>query len=343
MMTAKNDRRMLNRLAILFSCVLLFSTYAVAEADLPVLTPVLQRLFEGKPPNNVNDLKQMQAYNRLLAKQVLAATVSVQIGSVVGSGVIVSPDGLILTAAHVAGEPGKQVFVQLTDGSVARGTTLGIHRPFDAAMIQLQGESELTFLKLADSGFIRRGQWCAATGHPGGYSSERGPVFRLGRILDVRPLLRTDCQLVGGDSGGPLVNLKGEVIGIHSRIGVSLANNLHNPVSIYHDHWDGLVAGKIWTGESYLGVRGDRRTDRAMVTYVHADSPAAEAGIEEGDIITRFAGQRVQSFNDLVNIVQLRQPGEEVEVELLRGEQEMKLDLRVGRRESQTASTKVAS
>lgn len=338
-----SQRRKASKLAAaVIMSLLLGASQGHAQTSLPALTPSLERLFDGYAPRNVDDLRQMQRYNRLLSKKVMEATVSVQIGSIIGSGVVVSPDGLILTAAHVAGEPGNRVFVQFADGTGAEGETLGIHRPFDAAMIQVHRSGSLPFLPLAPSGSVRRGQWCAATGHPGGFSRERGPVFRLGRILDTQPLIRTDCQLVGGDSGGPLVNLKGEVIGIHSRIGVSLANNLHNPVSIYQDHWKGLVSGKIWTGSSYIGVRGDRRTDLAIVTFVHDDSPASKAGIQVGDVITRFAGQRVQNFSDLVNIVQLRQPGEQVEVELLRDDQALKKELRVGRRDADDASQKVS-
>jgi S1-C subfamily serine protease len=96
-------------------------------------------------------------------------------------------------------------------------------------------------------------------------------------------------------------------------------------------------------GASYIGVRGDRRTDRAVVTYVHNESPAARAGIEVGDVITRFAGQRVQSFSDLVNIVQLRQPGEQVQVELRRRNRTLTKDLRVGKRDADKAVQRVSS
>lgn len=324
-----------------FAC---FSTVLVLSLAMPVAaqvstmdwTPTLERLFHGKAPQDLDELREMQQYNRILAQTVIDATVSVQIGAVIGSGVVVSPEGLVLTAAHVAGEPGRTVVIQRSDGRILQGTTRGIHRPFDAAMIQITDARDLPYLEMAHDAEVRPGQWCAAAGHPGGFSPDRGPVFRLGRVLDARPLIRTDCQLLGGDSGGPLVNLKGEVIGIHSRIGVSLTNNLHNPVSIYHDHWEGLVGGEIWTGSSYIGLRGDRRTDAALVTLVHEGSPAAKAGIREGDVILRFAGQRVQSFSDLVSVVQLRQPGEQVEVEIQREDQRLRVDLRVGRRESRS-------
>ena len=121
--------------------------------------------------------------------------------------------------------------------------------------------------------------------------------------------------------------MAGEVIGIHSRIGISLANNLHTPATVFDRYWEGLAAGEIWQGSAFLGVRGDRQarmrmniteTTGAVINFIHEDSPAEAAGLQVGDIITRFGGQRIHSFSDLVNVVQLRNPGERVDVEFIR-------------------------
>jgi serine protease Do len=314
---------------------------AVGQVELPRLDSELERIYAGHAPKTADDLRQMQRHQLLLAEKVIAATVSVRVGNAFGSGVIVSHEGLILTAAHVAGEPGRNTEVRLADGRVLGGISLGVHRPLDAGMLRITDPTDIPYLKVRRNRRARKGQWCAACGHPGGYSPSRGPVFRLGRVLNSGSLLRTDCQLAGGDSGGPLVNMDGEVIGIHSRIGISLANNLHTPTSVFDRYWDGLVAGDVWKGPSFLGVRGDRqpriRTSfddpvGAVISFIHEDSPAEDAGLEIGDIVTRFGGQRVYSFSDLVNVVQLRQPGERVDVDLIRDGEPTTVEVRIGRR-----------
>ena len=302
---------------------------------MPPLSESLRRIYDGAAPQTADDLRQMDAHQQALAEKLLAATVSVQLGPAFGSGVIVSEDGLVLTAAHVASEPGRRALIRLANGKRLYGKSLGVHRPLDAGMLKIDDDVDVPFLKLANTLRLEEGQWCAASGHPGGFDADRGAVFRVGRILDVGALIRTDCQLAGGDSGGPLVNMQGEVIGIHSRIGISLSNNLHAPATSFVENWEGLLAGDIWRGSAYLGVVADQRTTNAIVGEVTAGSPAARAGISAGDIITRFAGQKVHSFRELVNVVQLRRPGEWVEVELTRGDQTLTLDVKVGRRDRQ--------
>ncbi|MEM8681774.1 MAG: PDZ domain-containing protein, partial [Planctomycetota bacterium] len=180
---------------------------------------------------------------------------------------------------------------------------------------------------------VKQGHWCVATGHPGGFVADRGPVVRLGRVLEYdQELMRTDCRLSGGDSGGPLIDMRGQVIGIHSRIGTSLANNLHIPISIYLRHWEGLVRGEQWEGSSYLGVVQASGSGGAIVGRVRDDSPADRAGIQSDDIILRFGGQRVFSFDQLRQLVQMRRPGEEDEIDLIRRGKSLKLDVRIGKR-----------
>ena len=156
--------------------------------------------------------------------------------------------------------------------------------------------------------------------------------MRLGRILAVDDLVRTDCSLNAGDSGGPLVNAKGQVIAIHSRIGTSLTNNLHAPSVSYRDRWDQMIAGELWRGPAYLGIQGSSDTANPRVTKVHQDSPAERAGLQVDDYVTRFAGHEVNSFRDLVYMVQSRHPGEEVTVEITRNGKRQALNIVVGRR-----------
>ena len=332
---------------VLFLAIGVCSTATVAQQSAPELSSELKRIYAGRAPKSPDDLRAMQRHQQLLAKQVIAATVSVQVGNAFGSGVVVSPDGLVLSAAHVAGEPGRKALVRLSDGRMLSAVSLGVHRPLDAGMLRITDQTNVDYLPVNRKGRISRGQWCAAAGHPGGFSQSRGPVFRIGRVLSSGSLLRTDCQLAGGDSGGPLVNMEGEVIGIHSRIGISLANNLHTPATVFDRYWEGLVAGEVWRGPAFLGVRGDRQapmrmslteTSGAVISFIHENSPAEDAGLQVGDIITRFGGQRVHSFSDLVNVVQLRNPGERVDVEFIRDSETTTLEVRLGRRRKTPAS-----
>ncbi len=309
---------------------------ALAETQPVAMPPVaahLQAIFAGRPPKSIDDLRAMEAHYKQLAKAATPCTVSVQFGAALGSGVLVSPAGLILTVAHIVGEPGKQVRVRFANGQVARGHSLGMHRELDAGMVRLDAPGPWPYLAISENP-VAPGEWCAALGHPGGLDLDRGAVFRIGRILEVRDLIRTDCQLIGGDSGGPLIDMQGNVIGIHSRIGTSLVNNLHVPVTVYRDHWDGLIAGQLWQSQAYLGLRGASSEPPAKVAFVHENSPADRAGIVPGDIVTRFAGTPVQRFPQLVQLVRDHQPGETVRLRVERGDSVLELDVTLQKRVS---------
>ena len=177
---------------------------------------VLQKSY----PRSVDDLRTIQQQVRRVLDRVMPATVGVQIGSSAGSGVIVSPDGLVLTAGHVSGKPNQNVVFLMSDGRRVRGRTLGLNHRIDSGMMKITDKGPWPYVPLAESSNVSPGQWVVATGHPGGYSEDRSPPVRLGRILFANDdVLCTDCTLVGGDSGGPLFNMQAEVVGIHSRIG----------------------------------------------------------------------------------------------------------------------------
>ena len=211
---------------------------------------------------------------------------------------------------------------------IVRGKSLGLHLKLDAGVIKISDKGTWPYLKMGDSSQLSVGQWCAGAGHPGGYEPGRSPVFRLGRILarGEGKLIRTDCQLIGGDSGGPLVDLRGEVIGIHSRIGSSLANNQHVPISTYLDHWDQLV------GSPWIGVISKNGLKSARVTDIYEGSPADKAGIEIGDTITSFDGKKVGSMSKLKELVLTKKPSDEVRMTVMRGDKELEISVIVGQR-----------
>ena len=302
------------------------------QPTIPKPPKSLRNLFKGTPPKTTDELKAMQDHVLRLAEAVRACTVSVQDGMAHGSGVIINDEGYILTVAHVVGKPGKPVTVRFSDGRIARGYSLGMHLELDAGLIKLNGDGPWPYLKMAKNDQIMSGQWCAAAGHPGGHDAARGAVFRLGRILTVEDFIRTDCQLVGGDSGGPLVNMYGEVIGIHSRIGISVVNNLHVPISIYRRNWEDLVNGKLWQSRSYIGVRGVKDAKQAVVSRVHPGSPAESAGLRVGDIVTKFDGYRIHEFRELVRLVREQQPGETVTLQYERNGKKQNVEVTIATR-----------
>jgi len=197
-------------------------------------------------PEDVADLRAIEARVKAVAAKVVPCTVAVRVGTAQGSGVIVSEEGYVLTAGHVADEPGQKAVFVFSDGKTAEGTTLGIHRRADAGLAKIDDEGPWPHLEMGDAP-SQLGAWCVAAGHPLGYQEGRPPVIRLGRVLQSRPdAIRTDCPLVAGDSGGPLLDLEGRVIGVNSRIGGSVKVNVHVPVGVFRDHWERLVKGEAW-------------------------------------------------------------------------------------------------
>jgi S1-C subfamily serine protease len=296
-------------------------------------------------PSSVSDLATLQQRMQTLSQSVIHATVAVQVGAAQGSGVIVSPDGYVLTAAHVAGKPGRTAILVLHDGRRVRGQTLGVFRTMDAGLIKINDEARPSsgsawhYAIMGKSEDLKPGQWCLATGHPGGHESAPTPVVRVGRILtiDQNSAITTDCTLIGGDSGGPLFDLQGRVIGVHSRIGGSLKLNLHVPVTTYRVSWERLAAGDAWGyvpgNRPFIGVQGESNSNAAKVAAVIEGTPAEKAGLRVGDLISRFAGKQVTSFESLQELVESQEPGATVEMEVLRGDRRIRLEITVGRRE----------
>lgn len=301
------------------------------------MDPRLAKIFAGENPTGIADLRLMQDHIRKITAKLQAATVGVQVGAAQGSGVIISKDGIVLTAAHVSGQPRRQVRFELADGRKMVGETLGLNRSVDGGLMKITDGKDLPYLEMGDSSKLREGQWVLATGHPGGYQPDRAPVLRLGRLLLVeRTVLTTDCTLVGGDSGGPLFDMEGKVIGINSRIATPLTANMHVPVNTFKENWDRMMKGEAWGHfpgqEPYLGVRGERDAKNAKIAHVFPNSPAEKAGFKVGDIVESFGDKPITDFASLSAQVQERQPGDRVKVKVKRGEEIVELRLVLGKR-----------
>ncbi len=295
----------------------------------------LQQVFQGVP-ENTDDLKAMESHIQALSEKVVPCTVAVQIRGGMGSGVIISEDGYVLTAGHVVGKPDRDVTLLTHDGRRLKGKTLGANYGIDSGLIKITDEGKYKFAELGDSAKVKAGQWCLATGHPGGFEKVRGAPLRVGRVLHKIPgAIITDCTLVGGDSGGPLFDMSGRIIGIHSRIGDGLKANVHVPVNTYRETWDRLAKSEAWGGRRpggpVIGVVGEVEADEAVISRVIGGSPAEDAGIKIGDVILSFDGKKTASFNDLASAVSEKEPGDRVKIKLRRDEETIEVELIVGR------------
>ena len=261
------------------SCRLLLLLIALVVAG-PLPTRAADGSREGAeeapstaPPKDVAELRAIEEQVRNVVANVLTRTVAVRVGAAQGCGVIVSEEGHVLTAGHVAGKPGQQVRFTFADGKTAKGTTLGIHRRADAGLMRITDEGQWPFVEMGQSGGLRPGCWCVAVGHPLGYQEGRPPVVRVGRVLRLEEtVIQTDCPLVAGDSGGPLFDLDGKVVGINSRIAASSTSmNYHVPIDVYHQCWDRLVDGEAWDD----GVPGKNSSEvKAAFRQVVAEASA---------------------------------------------------------------------
>lgn len=331
---------------IRLSClwVLAFGWGAFAAwADEPVVTlkpasDSLPEVFSKSVPESVNDLKAFESHLKQLLPRLNAATVALRIRDAHGSGVIVSASGLVMTAGHVSGRPGRDVEITLTDGRRVFGRTLGRNNNLDSGLIQIVGDrADWPFCPLvpqtADFPPAKLGDWCISLGHPGGYQVGRTAPVRLGRVvLLTNRLIQTDCELVGGDSGGPLFNMRGEVIGINSRIGQPLEFNFHVPTRVYQEEWGPLTLSEEidWAKDrdadrnvstkhgALLGLSGKTDAAGLKVSKIYPDEPAAWAGIQVDDILVTFDAQRVTDMTQLQEQVRKHLPGDEVRIELLR-------------------------
>lgn len=260
-------------------------------------------------PRDVAELREIERRVRAVVTATGPATVSLHIPadfradpgasrpSGAGSAVIVTPEGLGLTAAHVIERPGREIRVAFADGTRATARTLGVDHRLDVGLIQMVGDgpdgpggAPWPHAPRAAAGDAGHGDWVVALGHPGGFEADRPVTARLGRVIRLRPVVgfQTDCALIGGDSGGPLFDLQGRVVGIHTRIGRTARTNVSASIDDIDAAWTGLMNGaRVW--EVFGAVLSAHR-DGVRLHDVDPSGAAARAGLEAGDVLRSLDG-----------------------------------------------------
>ncbi len=286
-------------------------------------------------PVSITDLRSIQQHVKTLVPKVSPAVVAVEIGLSSGSGVVISSNGLVLTAGHVAGRPNRDVRFIFPDGKVAHGKTMGSDRDADTGLMRITDAGPWPYAPVGDLDQARLGDWVLALGHPGGFDRDRSLVVRLGRIISLAPgVLQSDCTISPGDSGGPLFDMNGRVIAIHSAISTSLAENFHVPITEVFDTWNELVTTTPPvpappSARSYLGVAIENDPPGCRVVAIDIGSPAAKAGLKIGDHVVQVEGRDILTSASLRRWLAETDPGQTLNLQIKRGAKRLPLSIKL--------------
>lgn len=253
-----------------------------------------------------------------------------------GSGLVIRPDGYILTNNHVI-QHAVRIQVQLQDGRRYDAQVVGTDPATDLAVLRIPAR-DLPALTFADSRSVRPGQWAIAIGSPFGldYSVTTGVVSSVGRgglgMNEIEDYIQTDASINPGNSGGPLVDLDGRVIGVNTMIvgrgtgiGFAVSAELARRVTtqiLTHGEvrrpWIGVAFQELTPELASAFSLGDRARGGALIADVVPEGPAARAGLRPGDVVVSVDGQPVQEGRDLLRAVLDRDIGARVRVEVVR-------------------------
>ncbi|MDZ7674430.1 MAG: trypsin-like peptidase domain-containing protein [Acidimicrobiales bacterium] len=270
------------------------------------------------------------------AAEVAPAVVQIETRTGVGSGVVYSDDGLILTVAHVVGR-NSGVDVRLSDGSTVEGDVVGIHPDTDVAVVRIDPGDVIGVADLGTSEELAVGQSAVAVGSPFGFDQTvtSGIVSAVNRVVNEVAMVQTDAAINPGNSGGPLVDLDGRVIGlsdvIYSESGGSQGVGFAIHVDVAEIVADQLVAGET-PQLALLGVSTTPAPDGSRGAQVAevVEGPAADAGIEVGDVLVSVDGDDVAGGGQLRAEITRREPGAEVIIGLERDGERMDVEVTLG-------------
>jgi serine protease Do len=268
-----------------------------------------------------------------------------------GSGILISKDGEILTNYHVV-RNADAIKVKLADQTEFEARLIGKDSRTDLAMIKIRRSGgNLPFARLGSSSQLDVGDWVMAIGNPFGldHTVTAGIVSAKGRVIGAGPydnFIQTDASINPGNSGGPLINAAGEVVGVNSAIfsqtGGNVGIGFAIPIDLAKKVADQLRKnGKVIRG--WLGIRAQdvspqlasslgivRGGEMAVVTEVTEGSPAAEAGIKSNDIVVEFNGKPVPRSHDFPSVIADTPPGQKVTLKIIREKKEQTVAVKIG-------------
>ena len=306
---------------------------------------------QATEPASADDKPLLDAYSNAVigvTERVGPAVVRVETGSRLpdarergglGSGIVISPDGLVLTNNHVVGTS-RQIRLRDHEGIVTDARVLGVDPDTDLALLRADGARDLPYASLGNSKSLRRGQLVVAIGNPLGFESTvtAGVVSALGRSIrsvsgrTIEDVIQTDAALNPGNSGGPLVSSAAEVIGINTAI-ISGAQGICFAVA---SNTAQFVLSEIirhgYVRRAYIGVSGQtapiprrhavvagiENTMGALLAQIEPDGPAAKAGLLPGDVVIGLDGVAVNGVDDLIRVLDRDRIDRTLEMDVLR-------------------------
>lgn len=256
-----------------------------------------------------------------------------------GSGIVISPDGLVLTNSHVVGAS-KEIRLRDVEGNVGDARVLGVDSDTDLALLRANGVRDLPYAALGNSKTLRRGQLVIAIGNPLGFESTvtAGVVSALGRSIrsvsgrTIEDVIQTDAALNPGNSGGPLVSSNAEVIGINTAI----INGAQGICFAVASNTAQFVLSEIirhgYVRRAYIGVAGQtapvprrhavlagvENKMGALLAQIEPDGPAAKAGLLPGDVVIKLDGVEINGVDDLIRVLDRDRIGRRLAMDVLR-------------------------
>jgi len=302
-------------------------------------------------PAPVDDRALLDAYSNAVidvTERVGPAVVRVETGPKqrtprerggLGSGIVISPDGLVVTNSHVVGSS-KEIRLRDVEGFVTDAHVLGVDPDTDLALLRADGARELRYAALGNSKKLRRGQLVVAIGNPLGFESTvtAGVVSALGRSIrsvsgrTIEDVIQTDAALNPGNSGGALASSNAEVIGINTAI----INGAQGICFAVASNTAQFVLSEIirhgYVRRAYIGVSGQtapiprrhavvagvENKMGALLMQIEPDSPAAQAGLLPGDVVIKLDGIDINGVDDLIRVLDRDRIGRTLAMEVLR-------------------------
>jgi len=302
-------------------------------------------------PAPVDDQKLLDAYSNAVidvTDRVGPAVVRVETGPKqrtarerggLGSGIVISPDGLVLTNSHVVGSS-REIRLRDIEGFVTDAHVLGVDPDTDLALLRADGARELRYAALGNSKQLRRGQLVVAIGNPLGFESTvtAGVVSALGRSIrsvsgrTIEDVIQTDAALNPGNSGGALVSSNAEVIGVNTAIiqgaqGICFAVASNTAQFVLSE-----IIRHGYVRRAYIGVSGQtapvprrhavlagvENKMGALLMQIEPDGPAAQAGLLPGDVVIRLDGVEINGVDDLIRVLDRDRIGRRLAMDVLR-------------------------